>query len=366
LTIGDLMKAANLADVAKAAGVSISLVSLVMSGKGANRCSPATEAKIKLAAKQLGYRANRLARSLKEQQTRTLGLLSIEVATTPYAGEMLMAAQRTARSHDYDLFFVEVENNPRSIDEALELLAEHQVSGVLIAAFFHCEIQLPQQLPKNLVFANCYGASSDQPSYTPAEYPSFMQALKLLGIAGHKDVGLIMEGVPWPASIERTKAFHDAALTFGWNSPNDRIYKVQHSDSEDGYRATLEMMLRDPEITAIACYNDRLAMGAYQALNELKISIPDQVSVVGFDDLQLISGGLRPGLSTVRLPHYKMGQAAVEHLIRICEGRDEGAPNKTEIRGELVVRDSISMPRTSTNSPVNPQISNPTQEIEEK
>ncbi len=360
------MKAANLADVAKAAGVSISLVSLVMSGKGANRCSPATEAKIKLAAQQLGYRANRLARSLKEQQTRTLGLLSIEVATTPYAGEMLMAAQRTARSHDYDLFFVEVENNHRSIEEALELMAEHQVSGVLIAAFFHCEIQLPAELPSNLVFANCYGANSDQPSYVPAEYPSFMQALKLLGIAGHKDVGLIMEGMPWPASIARTKAFHDAAATFGWNSPEERIYKVQQSDSEDGYRATLEMMLRDPEITAIACYNDRLAMGAYQALNELKISIPEQVSVVGFDDLQLISGGLRPGLSTVRLPHYKMGQAAVEHLIRICEGRDEGAPNKTEIRGELVVRDSISTPRTPTNSPVNPQVSNPTQEIEEK
>jgi DNA-binding LacI/PurR family transcriptional regulator len=75
------------------------------------------------------------------------------------------------------------------------------------------------------------------------------------------------------------------------------------------------MMLRDPEITAIACYNDPLAMGAYQALQELKIIIPDQVSVVGFDDLELISGGLRPGLTTVRLPHYQMGREAVEKLI---------------------------------------------------
>jgi LacI family transcriptional regulator len=90
---------ATLNDVAKAAGVSVSLVSLVLSGKAANRCSAATEAKIKKAAAQLGYRANRLARSLKEQQTRTLGMLSIEVATTPYAGEMLMAAQRAARLH---------------------------------------------------------------------------------------------------------------------------------------------------------------------------------------------------------------------------------------------------------------------------
>ena len=119
------MKAAKLSDVAQAAGVSTSLVSLVMSGKGVNRCSAETEARIKEIAQQLGYRANRLARSLKEQQTRTLGLLSIEVATTPYAGEMLMAAQRTARSHDYDLFFVEVENNPKSIEEALEIGRAH-------------------------------------------------------------------------------------------------------------------------------------------------------------------------------------------------------------------------------------------------
>ena len=109
------LKTAKLADVAKAADVSTSLVSLVLSGKGANRCSEETEARIKAAALELGYRANRLARSLKEQQTRTIGLLSIEVATSPYAGEMLMAAQRTARSHDYDLFFVEVENSAKEI-----------------------------------------------------------------------------------------------------------------------------------------------------------------------------------------------------------------------------------------------------------
>ena len=113
---------ATLADVAKATGVSVSLVSLVLAGKGAKRCSAATEERIRKVAKELGYRTNRLARSLKEQQTRTLGMLSIEVATTPYAGQLLSAAQKTARSHDYELLFVEVENNPKSIEEAFGLL----------------------------------------------------------------------------------------------------------------------------------------------------------------------------------------------------------------------------------------------------
>jgi LacI family transcriptional regulator len=355
------MKTAKLVDVAKIAGVSTSMVSLVLSGKGANRCSEETEARIRAAAQEIGYRANRLARSLKEQQTRTLGLLSIEVATTPYAGEMLMAAQRTARAHDYDLFFVEVENNPKSIEEALDLMAEHQVSGVLIAAFFHCEIKMPANTPKNLVFANCYGSDGTFPTYIPDEYGSFMQCLDLVGQAGHERVGLIVEEYPWPAAIGRTEAFMDAASRFGWVDPKDHILAFNDTNSNDGYLGALEMMKNDPEVTAIVCYNDRIAMGAYQALHELGISIPDQVSIVGFDDLELISGGLRPGLTTVRLPHYQMGKQAVDQLIRICEDRDEEKNQIVEIRGELVIRDSLSFRGSPTNSPVIPNFSTPIQ-----
>jgi LacI family transcriptional regulator len=344
------MNQATLADVAKATGVSVSLVSLVLAGKAAKRCSPAIEAKIRKAAKDLGYRTNRLARSLKEQQTRTLGMLSIEVATTPYAGQLLSAAQKTARSHDYELLFVEVENNPKSIEEAFGLLGEHQVVGTLIAAYFHSPIKLPRLVPKNLVFANCLPNKGTYPTFIPAEYSSYMQSLKMLGIAGHKHVGLIIDENQWPAVKGRTKAFFDAAQNFGWARPEERIYTVSTTFADNGYRATLEIMLRDPEITAIACYNDPLAMGAYQALQELKISIPDQMSVVSFDDLELISGGLRPGLTTVRLPHYQMGREAVEKLIRICEERDESPMNVVEIQGELVVRDSVSVPRNAVTS----------------
>jgi len=360
------LKTAKLADVAKAAGVSTSLVSLVLSGKGANRCSEETEARIKAAALELGYRANRLARSLKEQQTRTIGLLSIEVATSPYAGEMLMAAQRTARSYDYDLFFVEVENSAKSIGEALELMAEHQVVGVLIAAFFHHEIELPERLPSNLVFANCFGSRGEYPTYVPAETASFMQSLKMLGISGHQNVAVIMEKLPWPAAVARTETFRLAAQQFEWIDSEKRMHLYEDLNSDHGYEAAMKIMLEDPSVTAIACYNDRVAMGVYQALNELRISIPSQVSVVGFDDLELISGGLRPGLTTVRLPHYQMGREAVERLIRICEERDEETQKLVEIRGELVVRDSVSVPRPATESPFEASLSAPLQEKEEK
>lgn len=360
------MSQATLADVAKATGVSVSLVSLVLSGKSAKRCSTATEVRIRKAAKELGYRTNRLARSLKEQQTRTLGMLSIEVATTPYAGQLLLAAQKTARSHDYELLFVEVENNPHSIEEAFGLLAEHQVIGTLIAAYFHSEIKLPRLVPKNMVFANCIPNKGLHPTFIPAEYSSYMQSLKMLGIAGHKNVALIIDEIDYPAVKGRTKAFFDAAQNFGWNKPESNIFKVPDATSQHGYRATLEVMLRNPDVTAIACYNDPLAMGAYQALLELKISIPTQVSIVGFDDLELISGGLRPGLTTVRLPHYQMGREAVEKLIDICEDRDENPTKVVEIQGELVVRDSVSVPRNSATSHSSLGISSQSNQEEDK
>jgi LacI family transcriptional regulator len=107
-------------------------------------------------------------------------------------------------------------------------------------------------------------------------------------------------------------------------------------------------------------------MGAYQALHELNLSVPAQVSVVAFDDLELISGGLRPGLTTVRLPHYPMGREAVEHLIRICEGTEEKSKRVVEIQGELVVRESVSVPRQLKNVLSSPWILAQTNEKEEK
>lgn len=339
------MKAVTLADVAARANVSVATASLVLSGKSGNRSSLQTAARVREAAKTLGYRANRLAKGLKESQTRTLGILSIEVATTPYAGELLRAAQSTARARDYDLLFIEVENNPASLGKAFDLLREHQVAGALVSTFYHAPVEIPSVVPRNLVFANCFPTSGSYFSFIPAEYESFMSVLKVLGVAGHKDVALILDDGDDPAVEPRKKAFLDAAANFDWRNAQGRIFPVEAGETAQGYQATLELLLRDPNITAIACFNDQLAMGVYQALNQIGLSIPGDISVVGFDDLILISAGLRPGLTTVGLPHYEMGREAAEKLIQLCEEKNE-TPETVLIRGGLAIRDSVSVPRS--------------------
>jgi LacI family transcriptional regulator len=274
-------------------------------------------------------------------------MLSVEAATTPYAGEMLRAAQETARQFDYDLLFIEVENSPESIQKGIELLEDHQADGILLAHYFHNDLEVPATSRIPLVIVNSKSANQNFLAVFPNEYASISQVLTLIGDAGHKNVAYISDGNNFPAVQERKRAFLDFQKTYNWNNNSDLIRYTNGSKVSDGYDATLLLMQKVPEITAIVAYNDPLAMGVYEALRELGYSIPRDVSVVGFDDLRLISEALRPGLTTVALPHYQMGKVAVENLISRCETGDEQPPEEITIIGDLVVRESVAGPRFS-------------------
>lgn len=339
------MKQVTLADVGRKAKVSTSMASLVLSGKYHGRCTAETAEEVRRVALELGYRANRLARGLRKQSTRVLGLLSIEVATKPYAGAMILAAQQEARLRDYDLLFVEVANTPESIASGFDLMAEHQAEGVMIFSFFHNSITLPQRRPKNIVCANGFDSEGSYDSFVPNEHTSFTQVLDLIGAQGHKQVALVTDASGYPAAINRLRAFEDAVKKYGWSTKKSLIEKTMFTDAGHGYDATRKILKRHPEVTAVVAFNDLLAMGAYQAAKELNLNIPKDLSIVGFDDLELISAGLRPGLTTVRLPHFEMGKLAVERLIDVCESPDELPQKRVEILCELIERQSIAAPR---------------------
>jgi LacI family transcriptional regulator len=340
------VKQTTLADVGRRAKVSTSLASLVLSGKFEGRCTPETAEEVRKAAQELGYRANRIARGLRNQSTRVLGLLSIEVATSPYAGSMILAAQQEARAEDYDLLFVEVDNSLESIQQGFDLMSEHQADGVLIFSYFHHSIDLPEKRFKNIVCANGFDSAGVYDSFIPDEFNSFFQTLDILGEAGHKNVALVTDSSGYPASVGRLAAFKSAQQKYGWAQSESLMLFTERTDPSEGYRLTHEVLAKHPETTAVVAFNDQLAMGAYQAAKELNFRIPEDLSIAGFDDLELISAGLRPGLTTVRLPHSEMGKLAVARLIQRCESEHELPIEKTEILCRLVQRQSIAAPRS--------------------
>lgn len=340
------MKQITLADVGRRAKVSTSLASLVLSGKFEGRCTPETAEEVRKAASELGYRANRIARGLRKQSTKVLGLLSIEVATSPYAGAMIMAAQQEARARDYDLLFVEVDASLDSIQQGFDLMSEHQADGVLIFSYFHHSIDLPPRRFKNIVCANGFDSEGKYDSFIPDEFNSFTQTLELLGKAGHKTVAFVTDSSGYPAARSRLEAFRSAQAKYGWVQLDSLVRSTQRTDPSQGYKLTHEILANHPETTAVVAFNDQLAMGAYQAAKELNFRIPQDLSIAGFDDLELISAGLRPGLTTVRLPHFEMGKLAVARLIQRCESEYDLPIEKTEILCNLIQRQSIAAPRS--------------------
>lgn len=338
------MARATLKEVSELAEVSVATASLVLSGKSGNRFTDETATRVRDAADRLGYRANRLARSLRSQQTRVLGLLSVEVLTTPYAGDMIRGAQLAARARDYDLLIVEINGTPEAFAEGFELLADHQADGVLVASFFHQELLIPKTRPRHMVLADAYASDHSVDAFVPNEYDSITQVLNLIGEAGHKHVCYIGDCNDYPAVRGREAALRDAALRFGWTNIEDNIARSEDTNSSDGYNSAIALLTKNPALTALVAYNDRLAMGAFRAAAELGLAIPQDLSIVGFDDQRLISEALRPGLTTVALPHLEMGRLAVEKLIELVESDEENTPAEVAIVGDLVVRGSVAPP----------------------
>ncbi|MGP3921000.1 LacI family DNA-binding transcriptional regulator [Nonomuraea sp. 10N515B] len=337
--------AATLKDVALRAEVSVAAASLVLSGKAEGRVAEATAERVRTAAAELGYRGNRAARSLRTQSAPLLGLLSLGVATQPYAGAMLEAAQSAAREHDYDLLFIEV-GTQEAIAENLRLLEEHQVAGVLIASYFHRELVLPAQLPAPTVLVDALCPDRDIDWVVPDEYVGETEVLEELARAGHHHVGWICDIPRYPATILRTKAFEDVAARHGWDDDPWRVVLTEHADAEDGYAAMQRLLEQFPKVTAVAAFTDRMAMGVYMACFERGIRVPQDMSIVGFDDQVLVSEALRPGLTTVALPHRQMGKWAVGRLIERIESAEDLGVSQVRINGGLVIRDSVAAPRT--------------------
>ena len=338
--------AVTLKDVADQANVSVATASLVLSGKHVNRVSADTVRRVQDTASKMQYRSNRVARSLRQRSAPVLGLLSLGVATSPYAGRMLEAAQSTARQHDYDLLFIEIADEGE-IGASLNLLQEHQVAGSIVASFFHQRLDLPTSVDGPLVVLD---AVTDNPAFdsvVPDEAASERAVLRMLAEAGHTKVAWISEHPVFPAAFARREAFMSFAKEHGWDRDSRLIVEMtDRPDASDGYIAFRALIDQYPDVTAVACYNDRMAMGAYMAAFELGLRIPHDISIVGFDDQVLISEALRPGLSTVALPHRAMGEWAVERLIAQIEAGGELAPEQVKLPGDVVRRDSVTTPRT--------------------
>lgn len=324
-------KRVTLAQVAAASGVAVSTASLVLSGRGDEiRISQAVQQRVNHVAKDLGYRPNAVSVGLRKGETRTLGFVSDSVASSRLAGEMIKGAIEAARDKGFMVFVGETSGNVHQERLLIDALVDRQVDGLILASMFTQEREVPPELAQVPSVLLNFGPREQTalPIVLPDEVEAGRAAASALIRAGHRDIHLIGAGptladVPPRAMAgrQRLTGILEVMSAHGLSPASGRV--APQWLPPEGYAATKELLGHHTP-GALICFNDRLAMGAYQAIQEHGLSVPDDVSVVSFDDATIASW-LRPGLTTFALPHRLMGKRATELLIETLEsaGRPE-------------------------------------------
>ncbi len=308
-------KAPSMYDVARLAGVSQTTVSFVINKVPNSNISQETSDRVWAAVEELGWRPNAMARGLRMQHSHMIGLISDEIATTPHAGKIIQGAQDAAWEHTKMLLVINTGNNDEIERAALNMLLERQVEGLIYATMYHREVSLPAihtQVPTILL--DCYDSNRLLPSVVPDEVQGGRTATEALLERGHRRIGFINEVGPLPAMFGRLTGYTQALQAYG--VPFDpALVRAGTVIAPEGYRCALSLLQLVDRPTALFCYNDSLAMGAYDAARDLGLAIPADLSIIGFDNQELIAAQLRPPLTTLALPHYEMGQWAVQYLV---------------------------------------------------
>ena len=320
-------------DIARHANVGTTTVSRVLNDHP--YVSQEKRERVLHAIDELNYRQNFSAKWLRSTNTGLIGFLTADVATTPYAVDIIGGAQDAASASDHVLMVVSADNN---LEASVEFLLERQVAGIIYAAFFHREVTLPDniyQVPTAL--ANCYVGDNSLPSAVPDEFGGGYRATKVLLDAGHRRIGFMNVTPPAvPAQKGRLAGYKQALKEF--DVPFDPELIGTTTQSPENYVTTKRLLnLKNPP-TAIFCGTDRTAMASYIAILNAGLRIPDDISIVGFDNQIDVAEGLLPMLTTVQLPHYEMGKWAFNQLFV----NDEN-PIQAKIDCKLVERDSVKV-----------------------
>ena len=332
-----MAKRATLADVAQLSGLSPTTVSMVLNDRPNTRLSQDAAERVRAAAAKLNYRPNPAARGLRLGKTRTVGFISDEVTITRYASAMIRGLLEEAEERDHTVLISESGRRTDQIANALDLMLDRQTDGIVFGLMGAKQIEVPTvtiEVPVVLVNGR---SASGLPCVLPDEFRAGYAAARHLLDRGHRRIGFIgrSEALLDPllsVTIGERYAGLDAAMaeagvTFA-HQVDGRLW-----EPDFGYRGAQEILDAVP-VTAIVAANDRVAFGVYQAAQERGLRIPDDVSVISFDD-EYLASYLRPQLTTVQIPYLEMGRTALQLVL------DGHAPDQTLVPMPIKERFSV-------------------------
>jgi len=321
--------------VAERVGLAAGTVSAVLNNAPSSRSIPeSTRQRIHAAAKELNYRPNFFARSLRKQRTYTVGLIVEEIGDA-YGSLIIGGVEAFLRERNYLFLTVIHRHNVSMLKEYSQVLLERGVEG-----FITVDISLQEPLPLPTVSVAGHRELKDVTNIVLDQEKGTRLALEHLAKLGHKQIAL-MKGQSFSSdSEERWEAVCRTTRELGLVMDPELTIRLDKDDPSPmlGYPFAKQLLARKKPFTALFAYNDISAIGAMRAFQEAGLRIPQDVSVVGFDDIQWAAFNT-PSLTTVQQPLAKMGQMAAEVLLSKIEGEQEH-PLTIAIEPTLLVRES--------------------------
>jgi DNA-binding LacI/PurR family transcriptional regulator len=330
-------------DIAKAAGVTATTVSYVLSGKGA--ISPATRARVLKCAQELGYRPNLVARSLTKQETRTIGLVMPHFLNPFYAG-IAEVVERRAYASGFRTMITNTYEDERLGQELLEDLAARRVDGI-IALPGGLSFQSIQSMVASGLPVVCCLWEEEMQAVSPSVGLDFALGGRLVAehllALGHRRIGMVVDGTP-DGRVDHHLRFSGCkeVLAHAGYPLDPALLRWGNSSLESGEAAARELLALPAPPTAIFATNDLMAMGVITAAWDLGIHVPRDLSVIGFDDI-VIAAYTAPPLTTVMIDREALINNAMDVLLRMIEGRRVTIPPLLVPR--LVTRKSTATPR---------------------
>jgi len=326
----------SLRDVGAEAGVSFQTVSKVLHGKG--NVSDATRSRVLAAATDLGYVPNSLARGLATQRTHSIGFLASGLATFVF-GPMLLGAEREARKHGYFMPFTFVDSSATNARRSLQQLIERRVDGVISAATaFASDAAYCDLLRAGVRSVATHAvAGGGVPVIGENGVKTGEIAAQHLTQLGHRSIAIVTgewDGVTINGRLEGN-------LTTIQNAGgvcHPELIDVGAWTIEGGYEAMERLLARGTPFTGVITHNDHMAMGAIRALQDAGHRVPDDVSVVGCDDVDF-ARFTSPPLTTIRISFESTGIMAVRTLLQRIDG-DEAIPDRVVLPCSMVIRES--------------------------
>lgn len=328
----------TMTDVARDAGVSQTTVSFVLNERPDAVVAPETRIRVLESASRLGYRVNRTAVSLRLGRSFIVGVVTDGIVSQPYAGLIMQGIQHTVQPAGYVCIAVDTTDDPEEGDAAVTNLLDQGVAGIIYASPAPKPVHRSTSLEgTRTVFVNCWPSDGhhDDTVILADEYEGGRTAARAAFERGHQNVAFI-GGIQGEYAYElRRSGFLDIAREFGVD-PDSLVQLHGDYSIGSGYDLTREAFAA-ARPTALVCGNDRMAIGALLAVHSLGLRCPEDVGIVGFDDQVDVASQIRPGLTTVALPHFEMGTRAGVLIT------DEAAPDEPGIvvPCRLVERDSI-------------------------